>query len=259
MTSCAVPFLDPTHSRTRRRVMDELRRLLPEASSWPTASRTIQFGLAALDNHLPAGGLPFGALHEVVPMAEGDVPAALGFVVALLGRMRGSLLFVSACGLATCLYGHGFNNLGLDPARALLVETANAQQTFWAIEEGLRSAALTAVVGKVEALDLKTSQRLQFAARETGVPLMLLRPPRTLEASAAVTRWRVGAAEAARDRFGFIARWRWRLQLERCRNGRSGEWLVEFDHVAHCFSLAAAMVDRAVSDSPGAQSCARAG
>jgi protein ImuA len=72
-----------------------------------------------------------------------------------------------------------------------------------------------------------------------------------LEASAAATRWRVGAAPAARDRFGLITRARWRLTLERCRNGRTGEWMVEYDHVAHRFSLAAALADPAVSRSTG--------
>jgi protein ImuA len=61
-----------------------------------------------------------------------------------------------------------------------------------------------------------------------------------------MTRWRIGAAAAARDRFGLITRWQWRVKLERCRNGRPGEWLVEFDH-AYRFSLAAAMADPAFS------------
>ena len=35
------------------------------------------------------------------------------------------------------------------------------------------------------------------------------------------------------------------MTLERCRNGRPGEWLLEFDHAAHRFSLAAALADPA--------------
>jgi protein ImuA len=111
----------------------------------------------------------------------------------------------------------------------------------------------------LDTLDLKTSQRLQFSARETGLPLLILRPPKTLEASTATTRWRVGAAEAARDRFDLVTHWRWRLRLERCRNGRGGEWLVEFDHVAHRFGLAAALAGSAVPGSPVPQSNRRTG
>ena len=35
----------------------------------------------------PMGGLAFGALHEIAPAAAGDLPAAFGFMAALLGRM----------------------------------------------------------------------------------------------------------------------------------------------------------------------------
>ena len=106
----------------------------------------------------------------------------------------------------------------------------------------------------IDQLDLKTSQKLHLAASDCGLPLLLLRPAQTLEASAAATRWRVGTAEAARDRFGLYARPRWHLQLERCRNGRPGEWVVEYDHVAHRFSLAAALADPALSRGAGDQS-----
>ena len=147
--------------------------------------------------------------------------------------------------------GHGLNALGLSPHRLILVETAHRKDTLWAMEEALHSRAVAAVAGFIDQIDLKTNQRLQLAATDCGLPLFLLRPAEFLEASAAATRWRVGAAPAARDRFGLITRARWRLSLERCRNGRTGEWMVEYDHVAHRFSLAAALADPAVSRRAG--------
>jgi len=149
------------------------------------------------------------------------------------------------------LHGHGLSGLGLDPARLILVETAHRRETLWAIEEALRSGAPAAVAGVVDKLDLKLSQRLQLAAVDCGLPLLLLRPAEILESSAAATRWRVGPAPAARDRFSLFARSRWHLLLERCRNGRAGEWVVEYDHVAHRFSLAAALADPALSRGAG--------
>jgi protein ImuA len=154
------------------------------------------------------------------------------------------------------LHGHGLNALGLDPARLILVETAHRKATLWAIEEALRSAAPAAVAGFIDTLDLKLSQRLHLTATDAGLPLFLLRPAPPSpsspasgggwrEASAAATRWRIGTAEAARDRFGLVTRPRWHLHLERCRNGRPGQWVVEYDHVAHRFSLAAALANSA--------------
>jgi protein ImuA len=240
----------------RAAVVQELRRLMPGSEGLRTA---LPFGLAALDSCLPEGGLAAAALHEVVPQTQTELPTAFGFMVACLSRLPQThpLIFVTP-GYEQReygrLYGHGLNGLGLDPHRLIVVETAHRKETLWAMAEALRSAAPQAVAGMIDRLDLKTSQKLHLAAMDSGLPLFLLRPVQTLEASAAATRWRVGTAEAARDRFGLLARPRWHLHLERCRNGRPGEWVVEYDHVAHCFSLAAALADPAISRRAGDRS-----
>jgi protein ImuA len=248
-------------TRNRAAVMAELRRLLPRLGE-DRRQAPLPFGLETIDSHLPDGGLASGALHEVVPASEGAVACAFGFIAAILARLSFPsliLLIMPTYGLRPYrphgrLYGHGLRTaLGLDPARVILVETAQRKETLWALEEALHSQAPAAVVGAIDTLDLKSSQRLHLAATEAGLPLLLLRPAPSLPSpasgggwgggSAAATRWRIGTAPAARDRFGLIARPRWRLELERCRNGRPGEWVVEYDHVAHRFSLAAALAD----------------
>jgi len=241
-----------THSVQRAEIVEELRRQLSRSEA--AEACPLPFGLPAIDAHLPQGGLTGGALHEIVPEARGDMPAAFGFVAAMLGRIRsvrssGAPLFLitSPCSLATFgrLYGHGLNGFGLDPARVILVEAQNVTQALWAMEEALNSAAPAAVAGVIGKLDFRASQRLHLAAGAAGRLLLLLRPPGMT--SVAVTRWRVAAAAAALDRFGLIARWRWQLKLERCRNGRPSQWIVEFDHATHRFSLAAALADPTLS------------
>jgi protein ImuA len=264
MPPLAIP--SPCHvdqSRSRAEVINDLRHLLPRMESVSAKARVLTFGLPALDSYLPQSGLICGALHEVAPKTEADMPSAFGFITAVLSRIpqEGPLLFVlakrklSRFGLPS---GHGFNSLGLDPARVILVEAGDEKQAFWAMEEALRSGVPAVVAGMAgEKFDLKTSQRLHFAAAAADIPLVLLRTVGDLDASATVTRWRVGSAPAARDRFGQMVRSRWRLELERCRNGRSGEWLVEFDHAAHCFSLDSALAGSAHAGGAGAQSFAQ--
>jgi len=250
-TNAPSTHLSRAQNRTggRAAVLEELRRLLPGVDD---VHSTLPFGLPALDSHLPQGGLACGALHEVVPETANVLSAAFGFVAAVLARLprgRPLVLVMPAYGQRPHgrLCGHGLNSIGLDPARITLVETAHRKETLWAVTEALHSDVPQAVAGMIDRFDLKTSQKLHLAASDAGLPLLLIRPAQTLEASAAATRWRVGTAEAARDRFGLVARPRWHLQLERCRNGRPGEWMVEYDHVTHRFSLAAALADHALS------------
>jgi protein ImuA len=258
-----------TRAAPRSAVLAELRRLLPGVDD---IHSPLPFGLPALDSHLPRGGLARGALHEIVPATESAFPAAFGFVVAMLTNLRpaGPLVFIlPAYGLRggqrdhgrLCAHvsGHGLNRLGLDPARVTLIETTHRKDSLWAAAEALHSGVPLAVTAAIDRLDLKTSQKLHLAAGDSGRPLFLIRPAPTLEASAAATRWRVGVAQAARDRFGLLARPRWHLQLERCRNGRPGEWKVEYDHVTHRFSLAAALADHALSRRSSARSYKQAG
>ena len=71
--------------KNRAAVAAELRRLLPKMEAFRTA-KPLPIGVAAIDSHLPDGGLQGGALHEIVP-EDGGTPAAIGFMVALLARV----------------------------------------------------------------------------------------------------------------------------------------------------------------------------
>jgi protein ImuA len=285
-------------ARTRAMVMEELRRLLPgtadERAALPFGLAAIDSclpdaGLAegALHEVIPetqsAFAAAFGFIAAFLARISSPPPCGEGLGVGVgrscpsvnvvtsprdppplpppQGGMEKIVFVMPAYGrrFHGRLHGHGLNCLGLDPARAILVETAHRKDTLWAMAEALRSAAPAAVAGVIDRLDLKTSQRLHLAASDAGLPLFLIRPAHMLEASAAATRWRIGTAGAARDRFGLLARPRWHLQLERCRNGRPGEWVVEYDHVAHRFSLAAALADPALSRRAGGQSFRQAG
>ncbi|MGE4250772.1 MAG: ImuA family protein [Parvibaculaceae bacterium] len=247
--------------RTRRpkasASLEDLRRLVAPPHRASAPGRFFSFGLPTVDKLLPRQGLSLDSVHEIHAAAALDLPAALGFLTALLVSLpeNGPVFIVtSAQSLASIgrLHGHGLHALGLDPVRLTFVEARKDVDAFWAIEETLRSGAAQIVVGLIaQALDLKKSQRLSLAAREARRPLLLLRPPRAAVASAAETRWRVAAAPARREPSGALAGWRWQVVLERCRNGSTGEFVLEWSHASHRFGLAAALADPALPDSAG--------
>jgi protein ImuA len=212
-------------------------------------------GLGLIDQALPEGGLARGALHEVVGEGD-DRAAASGFVLRLLAGLaaQGPVLW---CLADPDLYGPGLQRLGLAPGRLILARTRKDTDLLWAMEEGLKTPGLAAVLGEPYKLDLTASRRLQLAAESVGGLGLVLRRPDGGKATAAVTRWRVASAPSAtlapgeetpRD-FGLM-RGRWRVSLERCRGAAPvgeqgyGHWLMEEGDAAYLVAVAAELGDR---------------
>ena len=210
--------------------------------------------LPPLDAVLPAGGLPLAALHEIAPgKPDWDDGPVTGFCLALLVRLAvrrpGPVLWLASGG---DLYAPGLAAFGFDPTRLIEGRARGDGEVLWAMEEGLRSGALAAVVAEVAELEATAARRLQLAAEAGGVPAFLLRrwsrPAAAASPIAAATRWRVSALPAAGSALpaSGIAepRPRWRVELLRCRAGRPGNFLMEWDHATGDFSLVAPFCDR---------------
>jgi hypothetical protein len=112
----------------RAAVVARLRQLLPRREERGCA-RVLPFGLAAVDGQLPQGGLALDAVHELTSADEADMPAAFGFMAALLGHAAAAgraetpaLLVLSRRSLDAFgrPYAHGLKELGLQPGRLLV-------------------------------------------------------------------------------------------------------------------------------------------
>jgi len=125
----------------------------------------------------------------------------------------------------------------------------------WAMEEGLKSRALGAVVGEAATIDLTAARRLQLAAAASGGLALLLRVEGGEAAGAvgvAATRWRIDAAPSAAAlslaALPALGRPRWAVSLLHGRHGaRPGDWIVEWEHdgrFALAGGMAAALADR---------------
>lgn len=245
----------------RTGVLARLRETLARAEQPQGPSRLkITFGCPELDTWLPGGGLAPGRLHEFRPLSETERPQAIAAALALAARIpnesRPLVIVSDPNGMSpeSHLSGHGMKTLGLDPRHMLIAQAQEEKAALWAIEEALRSRSPLAVIGCLgRPLSLKASQRLGSALQGGPVFLFAITPPRLASATIAATRWEVRGLPALRDGAGLMARWRWHLRLARCRNGREGEWSVEWDHDAHRFRLAAAMAHLALPEAGAAR------
>ena len=180
---------------------------------------------------------------EAAGNGSGRIPAApLG--VPEVGAGAGAP--VLWCLVGADLHAPGLVGFGLDPGRLIVVRARKEREVLWAMEEGLRSGPLAAVVGETGVLNLTASRRLQLAAETGGTIGIAVSLERAEEFhNAATTRWRITSAPGAEPPIGVgLGPARWRVELLRCRGGEAGEWLLEWDHEAHRFTVAAAALDR---------------
>src|SRR3954454_19148293 len=151
------------------RILDELRdRIARIERVGRPQRRVVPFGLPAIDNRLPQGGLVLGALHEIAGGGLGALHAAAAalFVAGALARIDGAVLW---CLRSRDLFAPALAGPGLHPDRVIFAEAGDERTVLLCLEEGLRSAGLAGVVGEAPRLSLTASRRLQLAAEGSGL------------------------------------------------------------------------------------------
>ena len=241
----------PRSSPTRgREVLRELKNSIRPLQS-DLEYGAIPFGIAPIDDAL-GGGLARAALHEVAASGESALTAATQFVLGFASRAsqpRAVVWVAEEMGLLEngVPYGPGLDDLGLPPERLVTVAAAKTRDVLWAMEEALRCRAVGMVIGEIRnaRLDLVASRRLSLAAGHRDACAFLLRTAPGMGASAAATRWIVGAARSRATAAGPGAP-RLSVELTRNRRGPVGSWHLEWNRVERRFDLAS--VSQPVAD-----------
>ncbi len=160
----------------------ELRARIAEVEGPAGGTSRLPFGMAAIDRHLPGGGLSAGALHEVAGSPDlADDASATIFLAGILARLEGPVFW---CLRWRDLFAPALHLAGLHPDRVIHVEAGSDTNVLLAMEECLRHAGLAGVVGEVTRYSTTASKRLQLAAEASGVTAFVV-PPRGTAVDAA--------------------------------------------------------------------------
>jgi len=197
---------------------------------------------APQDGAAPWRDLTPGALHEIAGCDWRDGIAASGYALALASRLartrQGAVVFLALKGDARdrgLLYAPGGAVYGIEAARVALCAAENLETLLWAAEEAARSPSVAALVIETSKprrhLNLTATRRLQLAAEASGATPILIRAADDGEPTSALRRFRAAAAPSAPKAYDACASGnsRWRVELERCRLGNRGAWVVEWD------------------------------
>jgi protein ImuA len=121
---------------------------------------------------------------------------------------------------------------GMPTQNFIHVEARDAREALWAMEEGVRCAALSAVIGELwgdpRVLDFTATRRLAVASERSGVSCWLVRLGGTANLSGARMRWRIASAPSVIDPLdrrapGMPA---WDAELFRARGSPPGRWIL---------------------------------
>ena len=137
------------------------------------------------------------------------------------------------------------------------VEARDARSALWAMEEGLRCAAIGAVIGEIwgdpAALDFTATRRLAVAAERHGVAAYLVRLGGRANLSGARLRWRVASSPSLQHPLNPRAPGAavWDAELFRARGAAPGRWVITNEPengTAGGFHLVAAPADRTLGE-----------
>ena len=144
-------------------------------------------GFAALDDELPGGGWPRGALTEILSdrVGVGECSLLIPAIARLADAGKWSLLIAPP----QALQAPAWTSAGIDLARLIVVSPNRASEALWAAEQALASGALGSVLCWTRRIDARQLKRLEVAAASGDTLAFLFRPaPARAESSPCALR-----------------------------------------------------------------------
>jgi len=207
--------------------LDELHTRVWRGRGASTTRAVIATGFPELDQHLPGGGWPTGAIIEV--FVDGYGIGELGLLMPALTALTNAdplkpKKWVAWIAPPLVPYAPALQQYGVNIDRLLMIHpTAGNKNCLWAVEQVVRSGSSAGVLAWVAAADDVILRRLQLAAEDQGCWTLLFRPHSARQQrSPAALRILLSHHETAT-----------RIQIIKCRGGRPG--VVDIAQLFHRF------------------------
>ncbi len=144
-----------------------------------TAADALPTGFAALDEVLPGGGWPRGALTELLIRRQGI--GELRLLTPALARLSAAEGWLAWVAPPYVPYAAALAAAGIDLKRVLVAKPATHDDAWWTAEQALRSGACGALLAWLRAADERRMRRLQLAAEAGHAWGVLFRHARAAE------------------------------------------------------------------------------
>lgn len=194
------------------------------------SNNQLHFGLGPINNAFPGKTFPTAAIHEFICNSPENATATAGFIGGLLASLmkyKGAVIWISS---GVTLFPPALQMWRIDPAKILFINLKKEEDILWAMEEALKCESNAAVVSELKDISFMASRRLQLAVEKSNVTGFILRHSvNKPNITACISRWKITSLPAnSIDDLPGVGFPRWKVELLKIRNGRPGQWEVEF-------------------------------
>ena len=124
-------------------------------------------------------------------------------------------------GKSPILFPPALKAFGIPPDQVIFIDLKKDKDILWAMEEALKCASLSAVIGEIPELSFTHSRRFQLAVEQSKTTGFILRSnPRTLTPNSCVARWKIKPLPSNEDGLPGIGHPVWQVDLQKIRNGK---------------------------------------
>ena len=200
--------------------------------------------LGPVNQSFPNFKFPTAAVHEFMAATKEDAAATTGFISPILAALikdKSAAIWISN---THTIFPPALKQYNLDPGKIIFICLKKEKEIVWVTEAALKCEALAAVVANIPNLNFTASRRLQLAVEKSKVTGFILRQTKNDSSpTACVSRWKVKSlpGEIEIPGVGFP---RWKVELIKIRNGKPGEWMIEWkDSSYHFINKESVIVD----------------
>jgi protein ImuA len=215
---------------TKKNIINELQNeiLYLQGYKMPGNSAFNRVGLGIVENNFPNCCFPLAAIHEFLCSDMESTAATTGFICGVLVKLmrkQGITIWINS---GQKIFPPALKLFGIEPDKIIFIQLHDQKQILWALEESLKSEGLAAVVGELKEIGFTASRRLQLAIEKSQVTGFILRHHFT-NTIASVAKWKINHIPSdIEDGLPGVGFPRWNVQLLKARNGKPGNWQLEW-------------------------------
>lgn len=213
----------------KKKILSSLRKeiLLMEGFKEPLLTEDTNLG--RINEAFPNNVFPFSALHEFFCFSPEEVATSSAFIAGLLSSRVLKVATLVWIGSSIKVFPPSLKWFGIEPHCVVFLHIKKEKDIPWAIHEALTCSSLSAVIGELPEMSITASRRFQLTIEDAGVGCFVLRRnPKNL-LTTAVSRWHIQPLPTkTEDRLPGLGHPRWKVDLLKVRNGKTGSWNIEW-------------------------------